>query len=89
MRFLLAGRVSWRLLLRPAAVTALLRIGLEVFSSACFSCSVISDSRLYGTIGVVVSLMVWFTAIGAVLVLGAVAGATWNQRKDRSSGAKA
>jgi hypothetical protein len=60
-------------------VTALLRIGREVSSSVCFSSSVISDSRLYGTIGVV-SLMVWFTAVGAVIVLGAVAGATWNQR---------
>jgi len=27
--------------------------------------------------------MMWFTAIGAVIVLGAVAGATWNQHKGR------
>jgi hypothetical protein len=63
MRFPLARRVSRRLLLRPAVVTALLRIGLEVFSSVYFSSSVISDSRLYGTIGVVFSLMVWFIAV--------------------------
>ena len=77
MHFLLAGRVSWRLLLRPAIVTALLWIGLEAFSSVYFSAQIISDSKLYGPIGVVFSLMVWFIAIGAVIVLGAAAGATW------------
>jgi membrane protein len=81
MWFLLAGRVSWRLLLRPAILTALFWIGLEVFSAVYFSAAIISDSRLYGTIGVVFSLMIWFIAIGAVIVLGAVAGATWNSRK--------
>ena len=64
--------------------TALLWIGLELFSSVYFSSAVISDSRLYGTIGVVFSFVIWFVAIGAVIVLGAVAGATWGQRKDRS-----
>jgi membrane protein len=54
-----------------------------VFSSVCFSSAIISGSRLYGTIGVVFSLMTWFIAIGAVIVPGAVAGATWDQRKGR------
>jgi uncharacterized BrkB/YihY/UPF0761 family membrane protein len=53
-------------------------------TSVYFSSSVISDSRLYGTIGVVFSLMIWSIAIGAVIVLGAVAGATWNDHKGRS-----
>ena len=66
------------------AFTALLWIGLELFSSVYFSSAVISDSRLYGTISVVFSFVIWFVAIGAVIVLGAVAGATWDQRKDRS-----
>jgi len=30
----------------------------------------------------------WFIAIGAVIVLGAVAGATWDQRKGRSGSAR-
>ena len=68
MWFLLAGRVSWRVLLRPAILTALLWIGLELFSSVYFSEAIISDSNLYGTIGVVFSLMIWFMAIGAVIV---------------------
>jgi len=63
-------------------------LGLELFSSVYFSSSIIDDSRLYGPIGVVFSLMVWFIAIGAVVVLGAAAGATWDQRKARSAGAK-
>jgi len=88
MYFLLAGRVSWRRLVRPAVLTALLWIGLELFSTVYFSSSIIDDSRLYGPIGVVFSLMVWFIAIGAVVVLGAAAGATWDQRKARSAGAK-
>lgn len=84
MHFLLAGRVGWRRLVRPAILTAFFWIGLELFSAAYFSPAIISDSRLYGTIGVVFSLMIWFIAIGAMIVLGAVAGATWNQRKSRS-----
>ena len=81
MHFLLAGRVRWRQLVRPAILTALLWIGLELFSAAYFSTAIVSDSRLYGTIGVVFSLMIWFIAIGAVILLGAVAGETWNQHK--------
>jgi membrane protein len=87
MHFLLAGRVSWRLLVRPAIVTALLWIVLDVFASVYFSKELVSDSRLYGPIGVVFSLMTWFIAIGAVILLGAVAGATWDQHKRRSRGA--
>ena len=84
MHFLLAGRVPWRRLIRAAILTALLWVGLGLFSSVYFSAAIISDSRLYGTIGVVFTLVTWFIAIGAVIVLGAVAGATWDQRKGRS-----
>jgi membrane protein len=87
MHFLLAGRVPWRLLVRPAIVTALFWIGLDLFSSLYFSSQIVSDSRLYGTIGVVFSLMTWFIAIGAVIALGAAVGASWDQRRGRS-GAK-
>lgn len=83
MHFLLAGRVPWRRLVRAALLTGLLWIGLGLFSSAYFSAAVISDSRLYGTIGVVFSFLIWFIAIGAVIMLGAAAGATWDQRKER------
>jgi membrane protein len=81
MHFLLAGRVPWRRLIHAAVLTALFWIGLELFSAVYFSAAIISDSRLYGTIGVVFTLLTWFIAIGAVIVLGAVGGATWDQRK--------
>jgi len=83
MYFLLAGRVPWRRLIHAVILTSLLWIGLELLSSVYFSAAIVSDSRLYGTIGVVFSLLTWFIAIGAVVVLGAVGGATWNQRKRR------
>ena len=77
LHFLLAGRVGWRRLARPALTTSALWFGFGVFSSAYFSPILISDSRTYGTIGVVFSLLTWFFLIGAVIVLGAVAGAAW------------
>ena len=88
MHFLLAGRVRWRRLLRPAILTGVFWMGLELVSAAYFSSAIVSDSRLYGTIGVVFSFMIWFIAIGAVIVLGTVAGATWNVRKRRSKAAE-
>ena len=81
MHFLLAGRVPLRRLIYAALLTALLWIGLELFSAVYFSGSVVSDSKLYGPIGVVFTLLTWFIAIGAVIVLGAAGGATWEQRK--------
>jgi membrane protein len=81
MYFLLARRVPGRRLVHAALFTALLWIGLELFSAVYFSESIISDSRLYGTIGVMFSLLTWFIAIGAVIVFGAAGGATWDQRK--------
>jgi membrane protein len=88
MHFLLAGRMPWRRLLPAAVLTALLRIGLGLFSAVYFSSEIISDSRLYGTIGVLFTLLTWFIAIGAVIVLGAVGGTTWDQRKSRSGRTK-
>jgi membrane protein len=81
MHFLLAGRVPWRRLLPSAVLTGVFFAGLGVFSKFYFSSTIISDSRTYGTIGAVFSIMTWFVAIGAVIILGAVAGATWEDRK--------
>src|SRR4051812_13127358 len=84
MHFLLAGRVAWRALARPALLTGIFWVGLSIFASAVFSSTIVSDSRLYGTVGVVFTLLTWFIAIGAVVVLGAVAGATWEARRGAS-----
>ena len=82
MHFLLAGRVSWRTLLPSAIVTGVLRAGLGVFSRFYFSGTIISDSKTYGTIGAIFGIMTWFIAIGAVIILGAVAGAVWEDRSN-------
>jgi membrane protein len=74
MRFLLARRVQSRRLVVPALVTAAFWMGLEVFSALYFSSSINADSSVYGSIGVVFSLLTWFTAIAAVVILGAVIG---------------
>jgi len=83
MHFLLAGRVAWRRLVRPALVTALLWVALASFSSLYFSTTVIDDSKTYGTIGVVFTFLTWFILIGSVIVLGAAVGAVWERRGGR------
>jgi membrane protein len=72
--------VPWRLVLEPALITALLWTGLALFSSVYFSSVIIDDSRLYGTIGVVFTLLTWFILIGGVIVFGATFGAVWQRR---------
>jgi membrane protein len=81
VRFLLGGREPWRRIVPTAVATALFWLGLGVFASFYFSSTIIADSRLYGTIGVVFDLLTWFIAIGAVLTLGAVAGVVWERRR--------
>jgi membrane protein len=82
MHFLLAGRVRWRALLPSALITGVFYGGLGEFSKFYFSGTIISDSKTYGTIGAIFGLMTWFIAIGAVIILGAVAGAVWEDRRN-------
>ena len=82
MHFLLAGRVRWRKLLPSAIITGVFYGGLGFFSKFYFSETIISDSKTYGTIGAIFGIMTWFIAIGAVIILGAVAGAVWKDRKN-------
>jgi len=82
MHFLLEGRVQWRMLLPSAIITAVFYGCLGVFSRFYFSETIISDSKTYGTIGAIFGIMTWFIAIGAVIILGAVAGAVWKDRKN-------
>ena len=81
MHLLLAGNMPWRALLWPAVFTAALWIGLQVFAAFYFSSTITSDSRLYGNVGVIFSLITWFIAIGAVIVLGALTGDIWQHRR--------
>jgi membrane protein len=80
IHFLLDGRVPWRRVTRPALVTALLWVGLTLFSSAYFSSTVVDDTKTYGTIGAVFTFLTWFILIGTVIALGAACGSVWDQR---------
>lgn len=86
MHLLLAGRVGWRHLIRPALVSGLFWFGFALLSSVYFSSALISEHKLYGTLGVVFILVSWFIAIGGVIVLGAACGAVWQERKDHAPG---
>ena len=81
MWLLLAGRVRWRVLLPAAIATGICWIGMEVAFALTFSSSVISDNKKYGPIGVVFALMSFLIAIGVVIILGAVFGVVWQERK--------
>lgn len=85
IHFLLHGRTSWHAVVRPAVLTAIFWLGLAVFSSFYFSSALVSDHKLYGTVGVVFTLLVWFTAIAVVIVMGAAGGAVWQERRSVSS----
>ena len=90
IHFLLDGKESWRQVCPSAVATAVFWMGLGVFASFYLSSTLVSDGRLYGEIGVVFTLVTWFIAMGAVITLGAVAGAVWQRRRSRraqSSGA--
>jgi membrane protein len=87
MHFLLGGRVRWHKLFPSALATGFCFAGLGVFSHFYFSSTIISDSKTYGTIGAVLGIVTWLIAVGSVIIIGAVAGVVWHERKgaDRQS----
>jgi membrane protein len=86
MWLLLAGRISWRDLFPAALATAICWVGMEVVFSFIFSSTVIADNKKYGPIGVVFALMSWLIAIGVVIIIGAVVGVVWlERRRDRTA----
>jgi membrane protein len=84
MWLLLGGRIHWRDLLPSALATAACWIGMQVVFSFIFSNEVITDDKKYGSIGVVFALMSWLIAIGVVIILGAVFGVVWRNRRHLS-----
>lgn len=83
MHFLLAGRVPWRRLLPSAILT-----GVFFAVPGCSRGSISPQPSSLtagptGPIGAVFSILTWFMDIGAVIILGAVAGVV---REDRRTG---
>ena len=83
MHFLLDGSVPWRLLVRPALVTAVLWVALGFFSEIYFSSMIVDDTKDFGTIGAIFTFLTWFILIGGVIVFGAAVGAVWQRRSRR------
>ena len=85
MRILLAGRISWQKLFPAACATGVLYVAMEAVFSLFFSGMVISDENRYGPIGIIFALLSYLTAIGVVVILGAVAGLAWYERSSGKS----
>jgi hypothetical protein len=78
--------VVWVRVLFGALATAILWLALAVFSSLSLSSTIVDDSKLYGTIGVVFTFLTWFILVATVLVLGAALGAVWQNRTGQGFG---
>ena len=78
---LLARRIPWRPLLPSAIATGVFYLGMDAVFAVVFSGMVISDDRKYGPIGIVFCLMSYLIAIGVVVILGAVTGLVWQERR--------
>jgi len=81
MWLLLARRIPWRPLLPSAIATGVFYLGMDAVFAVVFSGMVISDDRKYGPIGIVFCLMSYLIAIGVVVILGAVTGLVWQERR--------
>jgi membrane protein len=81
MWLLLAGRIRWRDLFPSALATGICWIGMQAVFSFIFSNDVIHDDQKYGAIGVVFALMSYLIAIGVVIILGAIVGVVWHERR--------
>jgi membrane protein len=87
--WLLRGRESWGQVFPAALITGVFWVGLGAFASVYFGPAVVSDSHLYGAIGVIFNLVTWFVAMGAVITLGALAGRIFVTRRSPSGKAGA
>jgi membrane protein len=86
MRFLLSARIPWRRLFPSALATGLCWLGMVAVFSTTFSGMVISSYDRYGPIGIVFDLLSYGLAIGVVVILGAVVGIVWHERRLPSRG---
>jgi membrane protein len=81
IHYLLGDRVSWRRTFASALITGALWAAFAVGSELYFSTTIIVDSRTFGAIGAVLALLTWLIGIGLVIILGALAGVVWIDRR--------
>lgn len=80
-RVLLLGKLTWHQLLPTAVFTAIGLTGLGFFSKLFFSSSIVSNERIYGSIGVVFIILSWLIGIGVVVTGGAIVGSWYVARE--------
>lgn len=81
MWVLLGGRMGWSRLFPSALATAILWLGTTVAFRLTLSATITTDYRKYGAIGVIFGVMSVLIAIGVVILLGAVVGLVWQERR--------
>lgn len=81
MWLLLGGRLAWRELFPSALATGICWLGLVLAFRLTLSGTITSSYAKYGTIGVVFVIMSLLIAIGVVIVLGALLGVAWRERR--------
>lgn len=80
---LLAGRISWRLLLPGALLAAVGQQGLSLLSALWMPHVIEQNAQRYGVIGVTFALLSWLTAVGVLLVGAAVVSAEMGLTRQR------
>jgi membrane protein len=81
MWLLLGGRLTWRELFPSALATGVCWLGLVLAFRLTISNSITSSYHTYGTIGVVFVIMSVLIGVGVVIVLGALLGVAWRERR--------
>jgi membrane protein len=86
MWFLLAGRLSWRDLFPSAVATGICWMGMVIVVRLTLSATLASNYQKYGPAGVVFAIMTLLIAIGVVIILGAILGVAWRERREHPPG---
>ena len=84
---LLGERRGWIELLPAALATSVCWLGAMIVFRITMSKTITSDYRKYGDIGVVFAVMSVLIAIGVVIIIGAVFGKGWHERRDNTADA--
>jgi len=85
MWLLLSGKRAWRELFPCALATGICWLGMVIVFRLTLSSAITLDYRKYGSIGVVFALMSLLIAQGVVIMLGAILGLIWGERRERRS----
>jgi membrane protein len=77
---LLGRRLSWKLLLPSASLTAFGMAGLSVWSVIWMPHTLASSAAQFGMIGVGFAMLTWFVVAGVIIVVATTGGATVAER---------